>query len=123
VVKNTYEEGSDVAEALNQIPVEEGTPAPDPIDIAELVQGGTNGLQVLVSYEAGGGDHATSSEIQWMVEGVDTDFTHTAPLDASGNALGPFTVGKVVKVRTSVSNSTGTRTSAVRTITIAPPIL
>ena len=58
-----------------------------------------------------------------MVEGVDEDFTHTAPLDASGNALGPFTQGQVVKVRTNVSNSTGARTSPVRTITIEEPIL
>jgi len=87
VMKNTFDEGSPEGDALNQIPVEEGTPAPDPIDIHELVQGGTNGLQVLVSYESGGGDHATTSEVQWMVEGVDDDFTHTAPLDPSGNAL------------------------------------
>jgi len=58
-----------------------------------------------------------------MVQGVDADFTHTAPLDASGNALGPFAVNQVVKVRTSTSNSSGTRTSAVRTITIGQPIL
>lgn len=58
-----------------------------------------------------------------MVEGVDSDFTHEAELDPSGNTLGPFTVGQVVKVRTSVTNSTGTRTSAVRTITIETPII
>lgn len=123
VVKATYDAGSPVRVALEQIPVEEGTPAPDTIDIHEVLQGGVGGLHVLVSYEAGGGDHATTREIQWMVQGVDADFTHTAPLDSSGNALGPFTVGQVVKVRTSVSNSTGTRTSAVRTITVGAPVI
>ncbi len=123
VVKNMFEAGTPEYEALAQIPTEEGTPTPDVFDIATLLQGGTGGLRVLVSYEAGGGDHATTLEVQWMVEGVDADFTHTATLDPSGNTLGPFTVGQVVKVRTSVSNSSGTRTSAVRTITIEAPIL
>ena len=123
VRKATAEPGSDEAVALDQIPTEQGTPAPVQIDIHDLLQGGTDGLHVLVSYEQGGGEHATTREVQWMVAGVDADFTHTTPLDASGNALGPFAVGKVVKVRTSVSNSSGTRTSAIRTITLATPIL
>jgi hypothetical protein len=121
--KNTFEPGSEEYLALDQIPVTQGTPLPDTVDIHDLTQGGTDGLHVLVSYEPGGGDHGTTLQIQWMVQGVDADFTHTAPLDASGNALGPFTVGQVVKVRTSVSNSTGTTTGAVRTITIATPIV
>ena len=50
-------------------------------------------------------------------------FAHSAPLDASGNALGPFAVGQMVKIITEVSNSAGTRTIAQRTITIAEPIL
>ncbi|MCC6884198.1 MAG: hypothetical protein IT576_18710 [Verrucomicrobiales bacterium] len=43
-------------------------------------------------------------------------------LDPSGNTIGPFEVGQVVHVMTQVSNSSGTRTSAVRTITIEEPI-
>lgn len=123
VVKNQFEPGTQAYEALEQIPTEGGTPMPDAVDIATLTQGGTDGLHVLANYESGGGDHATTLEVQWMVVGVDADFTHTATLDPSGNTLGPFTVGQVVKVRTSVSNSSGTRTSAVRTITIETPIL
>ena len=57
-----------------------------------------------------------------MVEGVDGDFAHSAPLDPSGNALGPFVVGKVVKVLTEVGNSAGTRTTAARTIIIEKPV-
>ena len=48
---------------------------------------------------------------------------YTTTMDASGNALGPFPEGKVVKVRTLVSNSAGSRTTAPRTITIAAPIV
>lgn len=87
-----------------------------------VTQGGKDSLQALIAYPDGSSTNATTKQIQYMVEGVDTDFVHTAPLDFSGNAIGPFTVGQVVKIRTLVSNSTGTRTSAVRTITIAEPI-
>lgn len=111
-----------LAAALEGITTETGTPAPEPYDINTLVQGGQSGLQVLVSYLPGGGDHATTSVVKYKVEGVDADFTHISPLDPSGNTLGPFVVGNVVKVITEVSNSSGTRTSAVRTITIEEPI-
>lgn len=122
VAKNTFDPGSAAYDALAGIPTESGSPAPETIQIEELVQGGEEGRQVLVSYEPDGGDHATTKEVQWLVVGVDEDFTNTVPLDASGNALGPFTVGQVVKVRTRVGNSVSTRTSAVRTITIEEPI-
>ena len=122
VAKATFEEGSNAADALTSIPTESGTPAPDPIEINTVTQGGEGGLQVLVSYVAGGGAHATTRLIKWQIEGVDPGFDHSAPLDASGNALGPFAVGEVVKMMTEVSNSSGTRTSAVRTITIEEPI-
>ena len=73
-------------------------------------------------YEPGGGEHATTRQVEYLVEGVDAEFGHTTALDASGNMFGPFTVGQVVKVQTKVTNSTGSRTSAIRTITIEAPI-
>ena len=123
VAKATADAGSPLANALDGITTEAGTPAPVVIEIDHVVQGGDYGLQALVSYIAGGGEHATSKTIRWKIEGVDADFTHSAPLDASGNALGPFTVGQVVKLFAEVSNSSGTRTTAVRTITIGPAIV
>lgn len=69
------------------------------------------------------GAHATTKLLKWMVVGVDTDFTHSTPLTDAGDAIGPFTVGQVVKVETEATNSAGTRTSAVRTITIETPIV
>ena len=122
VMKNTFDPGSDAYEALSGITTEPSTPAPDPIEINTLAQGGDEGRQVLVSYLPGGGDHATSKLVKWQVVGVDADFVNSAPLDASGNALGPFAVGTVVRVITEVSNSSGTRTTAPRTITIEEPI-
>ena len=121
-VKSGTELTPELSAALEGIPTEPGTSAPEPIEIATVTQGGEAGLQVLVAYVAGGGDHATTKQIQWQVVGTDADFIHTAPLDASGNALGPFTTGQVVKVRTLVSNSAATRTTAPRTITIGVPI-
>lgn len=122
VVKASHDPGDAVYEALAGITTEPSTPAPDTIEIDNVLQGGDEGLQALVSYLPGGGAHATTKLIKWMVVGVDPDFIHSAPLDASGNALGPFTVGQVVRVITEVSNSSGTRTTAPRTINIEEPI-
>jgi hypothetical protein len=80
---------------------------------------------------------------QWLVEGVDEDFTHTAPITATGSplpakgaalaakgeaaarapvTLGPFAPGQVVKVRTLAGNSVAQRTGAPRTVTIEEAI-
>lgn len=71
----------------------------------------------------GGGAHTTTKRVKWQVVGVDADFTHSAPLDPSGNALGPFTVGQIVKIITEVSNSVGTRTTAPRISVIGEPVV
>ncbi len=123
VVKATADPGSDLADALTGITTEPGTPAPDTVEIDTIQQGGDAGLQVLVAYLPGGGDHATTKAVKWQVVGVDTTFTHSAPLDLSGNALGPFIKGQVIKIITEVSNSSGTRTTAPRTITIGEPVV
>lgn len=51
----------------------------------------------------------------------DTDFTHTALADPSGNALGPFTLGQVVKLRTRVTNANGTTIGSIRRLTFLNP--
>lgn len=114
---------SPLANALDGITTEPGTPAPETIEIATVTQGGEGGLQALLAFVLGGGDHATTKVVKWKVEGVDADYTHSVPLDASGNALGPFAVGQVVTIITEVSNSSGTRTTAPRTITIQTPVV
>lgn len=123
VARATADANSDLATALDGITTEPATPAPDTIEIATVVQGGTAGLQVLVSYVPGGGDHATTLLVKYQIVGVDADFTHSAPLDASGNALGPFTQGQTVKIITETSNSVGTRTTAPRTIILGVPVV
>ncbi len=121
--KATADEGSPLAGALEGIPTEGGAATPETIEIATVTQGGEEGLQVLVAYVPGGGDHATTKLIKWQVVGTDAGFAHSAPLDASGNALGPFPQGTEVKIITEVSNSADTRTTAPRTIVLGPPIV
>ena len=94
---------------------------PGTLGIRTILQGGVNGLQLLTTYENGTYDSGATSNIEWKVEGVDTDFSHTAPADPSGNALGPFTIGQVVKLRTRVTNSNGITTGSIRTLTILNP--
>lgn len=122
-VKASHDPGSDVYEALEGITTEPSTPVPETIEINTVLQGGENGLQVLVTYLPGGGDHATTKLVKWQVVGVDAGFDHSAPLDASGNALGPFTVGQTIRIITEVANSAATRTTAPRTIVIAEPVV
>lgn len=57
--------------------------------------------------------HTMAKLIKWQVANVDAGFDHSAPLDASGNALGPFTVGQTVKVITEATNSIATRTIVI----------
>jgi hypothetical protein len=109
-----------LAAALAQI-VTEGAGAPGTLGIRTILQGGTDGLHLLLSYDNGSYDGTATSTLEWMVVGIDTDFTHTAPADPSGNTIGPFTAGQTVKMRTRVVNSNGTTTGSIRTLTILPP--
>jgi hypothetical protein len=68
-------------------------------------------------------DETLTNKIEWMVVGTGADFTNNAPADPSGNALGPFAVGQTVKLRTRVTNSNGTTTGSVRTITMQEPVV
>ncbi len=123
LVKQGMELTPELESALEGIPTEPGTPPPEPIEIATVTQGGQDGLQALLAYDIGGGAHATLKELEFTVSGDAEQFTHKVPLDASGNALGPYPPNTVLTIRTSVSNSAGTRTSAPRTITIGEPIV
>jgi hypothetical protein len=122
IAKAQSDPGSDLYEALEGITTEPGTPAPETIEINTVTQGGDTGLEVLVAYVPGGGAHATTKLVKWQIIGQDDGFNHSAPLDASGNALGPFVKDQVVKIITEVANSSGTRTTAPRTITIGEPV-
>ena len=106
-----------LAAALSQITTDSEN-LPGTLSIKTILQGGLDQLHILVSYVNGTGSNADDRLIEWMVEGVDTDFVHSAEVDLSGNALGPFLVGQTVKIRTRTVNSSGSRTCAVRTLVI-----
>lgn len=122
IVKGGMELTEALASALEGIPTEPGTPPPDAVEIDHVTQGGVDGRQALVTYAPRGGGHATTLVLQFMVEGDAEEWSHEVPLVAAGNAVGPFPEGKTIMLRTEVSNSAGTRTTAPRTITIEPPI-
>ena len=89
--------------------------------VKSILQGGADNLHLLVNYDNASYDDTATSVIEWQVVGTDNDFTHSAPVDPSGNTLGPFAVGKTVKLRTRVTNGNGTTTGSVRTIVIQTP--
>jgi hypothetical protein len=111
-----------LADALAQI-ITDSSNQPGTLGIKGILQGGTDNLHLLVSYDAGSYDGTADSKIEWQVVGIDADFTHSAKADPSGNALGAFAVGQTVKIRTRVTNANGTTTGSVRTITITAPVL
>lgn len=108
-----------LTEALAQITTESGN-LPGTLGIRTILQGGAGGLRLLVSYDNGSYDASATNTVEWMVTGIDTEFTHQVPADPSGNALGPFASGQTVKLRTrGVTNTNGTTTGSIRTLVIA----
>lgn len=106
-----------LADALGQIDTGAAN-LPGTLGIKSVLQGGTDDLHLLVSYDNGTYDGNATSIVEWQVVGVDAGFTHNVAADPSGNALGPFTAGQTVKLRTRVTNSNGTTTGSVRTIEV-----
>ena len=112
------DEGTPGFDALATITTSSTSLLPDTLGIRSVLQGGTNGLQVLVSYEPSTVEPGETRELQYMRDGIDADWT-TIAVDASGNALGPFVVGQTIRLRTAVTNSHGTRNSGPRRLVIA----
>ena len=107
----------DLAAALAQIDTDSDN-LPETLSIQTLLQAGPDLLHIQVLYQPGTGSEATERQLDWMVPGVDTDFTNTTPADLSGNLIGPFTNGFLVLVRTRSINANGTRTSATRKLRV-----
>ncbi len=114
--------GSVEEQALQTIPTTTTSDLPETLGIKLFTQGGTNGLQLLTQYEPYQLEAGETATLEWMVVDTDVSFIHSVAYDPSGNAIGPFTVGQTIRVRTSVTNAQGTRTGGVRQLTIiAPP--
>jgi hypothetical protein len=106
-----------LARAMTQI--DTGAPnLPATLSIKDVVQGGEDHLHVLVAYDPASVDGKADSTLEWQIAGVDADFSRTVRVDPSGNAIGPFSAGQLVKLRTRVRNGNGSATSAVRNLGI-----
>ena len=110
-----FANGSAENDALSQIDTGPTTPVPSALEIATLTAAGT---RVQVAYVAGGGDHATTLVLLWLVVGIDPDFGHATPVNLAGQAIGPFSAGDEIQFKTRGSNSTGDTDSAVVSITL-----
>ncbi len=113
--------GSAEEQALQSIPTTTTSDLPETLGIKFFTQGGTNGLQLLIQYEPYQLEAGETATLEWMVVDTDVSFSHSMAYDASGNAIGPFTVGQTIRVRTSVTNTHGTRTGGVRQLTLITP--
>ena len=106
-------------DALGTISTEGTSLLPDTLGIRSISQGGVSGLQVLVNFEPSTIEPDETRELQFLRDGIDADWT-TVPAGPNGNAFGPFVVGQTIRVRTSVTNSHGTRNSGPRRLIIQP---
>jgi hypothetical protein len=119
--RGVADDGSAADEALDTIPTTTVSDLPETLGIRTFTQGGTGGLHLLVAYEPYALEPDETAELQWQVLDVDPGWDHSAAYDPSGQALGPFTVGQTVRVRTRVTNAHGTRDGGARQLTLIAP--
>ena len=89
--------------ARTQITTEQGTPPPNALPIQSLTPNANR--TVLVTYSTTGGEHATTLELLWQLQGEE-DFGHTTPLTRPNQTVGPFPASTTVTFVTRVANST-----------------
>ena len=89
--------------ALSQIPTEQGTGAPTPLEINSLTPQVDHSVTVL--YQDGTGLHGTTKELLYRLPG-EAEFGHSTPVVLPSQSIGPFTPGTTVEVRTRLANST-----------------
>jgi hypothetical protein len=88
--------------ARSEIPTEQGTPAPTPLQIeSAVVQPGNT---VLVTFGTGG-QHATTKELLYKLDS-EADYGHTQPITGLNQFAGPFPAETTVTFITRVANST-----------------
>lgn len=116
-LKSEARTNPDLAVALVQIETD-SVKLPETLSIQSVLQAGEGFLFINVTYVAGTGSDADARHLDWMVEGVDADFVHTAEAGVNGNLIGPFAPGQTVIVRTRTVNENGTRRSAKRRLTL-----
>lgn len=89
--------------ALSQIPTEQGTAAPTPLEINSLTPQVDHTVAVL--FQDGTGLHGTTKELLYRLPG-EAEFGHSTPVTLPSQSIGPFPPGTIVEVRTRLANST-----------------
>ena len=100
--KSEFLPGTPEGDALAGVDTESSGAAPEILEIAAVVQ---QGLSLRVTYVPDTGDHATVLDLQWMVDGAQTEWAQVPAALPAGNVIGPFTAGQTVRIRTDVGNS------------------
>lgn len=93
--------GTPEGDALNGVDTEQGQNLPQVLEIAAVVQ---EVMNLRVTYVDGTGQYATVRRLLYKVEGVHAEYQEE-PVNLTGNVIGPFTAGQIVRVRTDVGNS------------------
>lgn len=115
-----FQPGTPEGDALAGVDTEAGTAQPQILEIAAITQ---VGLSLRVTYVPATGKHATVLQLDHLVEGLHGDFQTTPATVASGNLLGPFTQGQIVRIRTDVGNSRDhSELSPEQAVTIGPAV-
>lgn len=115
-----FQPGTPEGDALAGVDTEAGTAQPQILEIAAITQ---VGLSLRVTYVPATGKHATVLQLDHLVEGIHGDFQTTPATVASGNLIGPFTQGQIVRIRTDVGNSRDhSELSPEQAVTIGPAV-
>ena len=115
-----FQPGTPEGDALAGVDTEAGTAQPQILEIAAITQ---VGLSLRVTYVPATGKHATVLQLDHLVEGLHGDFQTTPATVASGNLIGPFIQGQIVRIRTDVGNSRDhSELSPEQAVTIGPAV-
>lgn len=114
--KSEFPPGTPEGDALAGVDTETGAAMPQVLEIAAVTP---EGLSLRVTYVEGTGQHATVLDLLWQVEGIHAEYQRVTA-DLTGNLLGPFNAGQVVRLRTDVGNSRDpSELSAETVVTVA----
>ena len=116
------EPGSAEEAALRRIPTLTRSSLPKTLRLGTLSQGGEAGRQVLVAWPRPRPlAEGESAVLEYRRVDMDAHWSEV-PYAPEGNALGPFTTGVTVEVRTRVTNASGSRRGRPKAWTLGAPL-
>ncbi len=94
---------------------------PRTLGIKSITQGGGDGLHLVVVFAHKTFNKELTNSIEWFVAGEQPEFSNKSGAEAGGNSIGPFPVGKTVRLRTRATSGTGSTLGRPRNVTIHQP--